>query len=135
MDISELHSIIRNIGLEKRTRICMEINFFPEGSVFRRIHGSHGFYIRWLLILLCARMMKNRYFSKKIGFSYPFSYTTMKRFGYNMLHFCLIIFWCCSKTINQIRMIDFSLRKVSGHTCVRTVNNQHTKFAGNLSEL
>ena len=54
---------------------------------------------------------------------------------YNMLHFCLIIFWCCSKTINQIRMIDFSLRKVSGHTCVRTVNNQHTKFAGNLSEL
>ena len=36
----------------------------------------HGFYIRWLLISRCARMMKTRSFSeKKIGFADSFDVT------------------------------------------------------------
>ena len=36
----------------------------------------HGFYIRWLLISGCARMMQTMsFFEKKIGFDYSFGVT------------------------------------------------------------
>ena len=36
---------------------------------------THGFYIRWLLISRCARMMKIMSFPKKIGFDDSFDVT------------------------------------------------------------
>ena len=51
--------------------------FISEYGIRILIFGlDHGFYIRWLLISCCARMMKTRSFSeKKIGFDDSFDVT------------------------------------------------------------
>ena len=60
---------MRGPGLRDGGLVAADL-LLPTPALHQR---GHSFYIRWLLISLCARMMKKKVFSeKKIGVDYIF---------------------------------------------------------------